>query len=131
MVLHSLTVVLCIVVLGIVISISLNYPSSAVTLIWTVPQVGVSLCWAVAEMITVCARRGHRGIHPGAHVALHLLLWLGLCVAVALNVILLASWLLYYDDYYYSYDYGYYYDDIDSEYLSLIKALVAFLALLM
>ena len=135
LVLHSLTVVFCIIVLGIVIAVSLNYSeSSVVALIWTVPQVSVSLCSAVAEMITVCARRGHRGIHPGAHVALHLLLWIGLSVGLALNVILFVAWLLYYD---YNYDYYSHFDnfyddiDMDSEYLPLMRALVAFIALLM
>ena len=135
LVLHSLTVVFDIVVLGIVIAVSLNYSaSSAVVLIWTVPQVGVSLCWAVAEMITVCVRRGQRGIHPGAHVALHLLLWIGLSVGLALNVILFVAWLLYYDydyDYYSHFDYYYDYLDMDSKYLPLMRALVAFIALLM
>ena len=132
-VLHSLTAVLSIAVIGMLISIAVHYPSEAVALVWTMPQVGVSLCWAAAELITVCARRrhSHRGIHPGAHVALHLLLWLGLCVAVALNAILFAAWMLY-DDYYGYYDYYYYDDDdLDSGYFVVLKALIAFLALLM
>ena len=128
-VLHSLVAVLDVAVVGMLISVAVHYPSEAAALVWTMPQVGVSLCWAAAELITVCARRGRRGIHPGAHVALHLLLWLGLCVAVALNAILFAAWSLY-GDYYDYYDY-YYYDDVDSGYLVVMKALIAFLVLLM
>ncbi|KAJ0165118.1 hypothetical protein CTA2_12320 [Colletotrichum tanaceti] len=31
-----------------------------------------AICWDSAELITICARGGRRGIHPGAHVGVHL-----------------------------------------------------------
>lgn len=131
---HSLVIVFDIVVLGISIALALNVTLGVYLLLWTIPQVGVSLLWSIAELITKCARRDHQGIHPGAHVALHLLLWLGFCASAVLNGFLLASLIIYADhaddNYYYGYyDYDYY--GLGSDYLTLVQALVAFVALLM
>jgi len=43
-----------------------------------VPGASVALAWDCAELITICARPGRRGIHPGAHVGVNLVLWLGI-----------------------------------------------------
>ncbi|KAF9873631.1 hypothetical protein CkaCkLH20_08741 [Colletotrichum karsti] len=45
----------------------------------------VAMIWDVAELITVCARGGKRGIHPGAHVGLHLIFWLIFAAAVGIQ----------------------------------------------
>ncbi|RYP88808.1 hypothetical protein DL769_000235 [Monosporascus sp. CRB-8-3] len=130
---HSFSIIFCIVVLGISIALSLNFYPSPFILLRTIPQAGVALCWSVAELITICARTGQRGIHPGAHVALHLLLWLGFCASLGLNGLSLASMLIYseYSEYYdYDYDYDYYDTYGFSGYLGAIQALVAFLSLL-
>lgn len=128
-----------IVVLGLSIALILKVPITIPILLWTMPQIGVSISWSIVELVTICVRRrsSHRGIHPGAHVAIHLLLWLGLCVSVVLNVWILASWLIYsgyYDDNSYYDDYDYYGDDyygIIAGYIAAVKGLVAFLGLLM
>jgi hypothetical protein len=69
--------------------------------------------WDVAELITICARRSHRGIHPGANVALDLLIWLGAAASVALLGIFLSMAATNYRprgsySYYDSYNYYYY-----------------------
>jgi hypothetical protein len=38
----------------------------------------------IAEVITVCLRRGRRGLHPGFHVAFELVFWLATGVLTAL-----------------------------------------------
>ncbi|KAK1847978.1 hypothetical protein CCHR01_09412 [Colletotrichum chrysophilum] len=61
----------------------------------------VGIIWDTAELITICARGGRRGIHPGAHVGLHLIFWLCFAAAVGLQ-----GTYIYFrdvDDYYYSY----------------------------
>ncbi|KAE9574295.1 hypothetical protein CGMCC3_g9449 [Colletotrichum fructicola] len=61
----------------------------------------VAIIWDTAELITICARGGRRGIHPGAHVGLHLIFWLCFAAAVGLQ-----GTYIYFrdvDDYYYSY----------------------------
>ncbi|KAI5921486.1 hypothetical protein F4810DRAFT_678282 [Camillea tinctor] len=127
-VLISLSMVLCIIVIGISIALAVDPDILIFALIWTVPQAGISLIWSIAELITICARRGHKGIHPGAHVALHLLLWLGFIVGVGLTGYLLAFTTLYdYYDYYSDYSYYGYYSD---KYIELMRALTAFLVLL-
>lgn len=40
--------------------------------------------WDTIEFITLCVRRGRRGIHPGFHVALELIFWLAAAVLTAL-----------------------------------------------
>ncbi len=135
-ILQSFIIIFCIVVISLSISLALNFPVAVLIALWTVPQVVVSLCWSIAELITICARKSHRGIHPGAHVALHLLLWLGFCISLGLTVWIFASVLVYYssfldyDDYYGYSSYGDDYD-ITPGYFTLIEALVAFVALLM
>ncbi|KAI0594525.1 hypothetical protein F4775DRAFT_428331 [Biscogniauxia sp. FL1348] len=124
----SLSMVLCIITIGISIALAVDPDILSFALIWTVPQAGISLIWSIAELITICARTGHKGIHPGAHVALHLLLWLGFLVGVGLTGYLLAFTTLYdYYDYYYDDSYYSYYSD---KYIELMRALIAFLVLL-
>ncbi|KAH9904037.1 hypothetical protein F4778DRAFT_78213 [Xylariomycetidae sp. FL2044] len=133
----SLSIVFSIILLGISIATTAGADLLSYVAVWTAPQAGIAIIWSTAELITICARAGHRGIHPGAHVALHLLLWLGFCVAQGLNGFILASSLAYnayydsYDDYYSDY-YGY--DDYDysysPRYISYLQAVLAFTALL-
>lgn len=122
-----------IIVLGLSISLALKVDLALALLVWTLPQVAVSLIWSIAELITICVRRYHRGIHAGTHVALHLLLWLGFGVSVVLNAFVLASLVIYSnnrdDDMYLGvYDY---YLEVGSGYIAEVQALVAFIALLM
>ncbi|KAI1485584.1 hypothetical protein F5X96DRAFT_321593 [Biscogniauxia mediterranea] len=119
----SVSMVLCIIVIGTSIALAVDPDILSFALIWTVPQASVSLIWSIAELITICARSGHRGIHPGAHVALHLLLWLGFIVGLGLTGYLLTFATLY-GDYY---DYYEYYGN---NYVELMRALTSFLALL-
>ncbi|KAM0806533.1 hypothetical protein AB5N19_06869 [Seiridium cardinale] len=122
---HSLSIVFSIIVLGISIALVVDPDvNQSYQIIWVAPQAGIALIWSIAELITICARRG-RGIHPGAQVALHLLLWLGFLVAVGLT-----SWLVAFAqecDYYCR---EYYYDYNGGQYFSSIQAELAFLALL-
>jgi len=37
----------------------------------------------IAELITIFARSGHRGLHPASHVSVELLIWLGYAAAAA------------------------------------------------
>lgn len=128
-VLYSLSIAFCVIVLGLSIALVVDseyYQSSQI--IWVAPQAGAALIWDIAELITVCARSGKRGIHPGAHVALHLLLWLAFICATGLT-----AWILVYAyecDYYCRY---YSNDDYysSSPYFPIIQAELAFLALLM
>ncbi|ETS72982.1 hypothetical protein PFICI_15374 [Pestalotiopsis fici W106-1] len=123
---YSLSIIFCVIVLGISIALAVD-PSiyQSYQIIWVAPQAGIALCWDVAELITVCVRRSQYGIHPGAHVALHLLLWLGLVVAAGLT-----GWIVAYAS-----ECGYYcqryYDYYSSQYLSIMQAELAFLVLLM
>lgn len=105
-------------------------------LFWTVPVAGLSICWLVAELITVCVRRHRKGIHPGAHVGMHLILWLGFLVCVIFN-----SFTTYYnsvygsydyddDDYYYGYS-SYYNKAARQRYTAMASAVLAFSVLLL
>ncbi|KAI1504510.1 hypothetical protein F5X99DRAFT_371224 [Biscogniauxia marginata] len=129
----SLSMIFCIIVIGVSIALAVDPDVLSFAIIWTIPQAGVSLIWSIAELITICSRAGRRGIHPGAHVALHLLLWMGFIVGVALTGFLLATALLYRSDWSDYYDYYYdddYYDYYSNKYIGLLQALTAFLVLL-
>jgi hypothetical protein len=86
-VLTSLALLFSIIAFGISVgsAVTLQTLLSKAQALWVAPQAIVGLCWCMAELITICAQTGHRGIHPGAHVALHLLLWLEYCVAISLT----------------------------------------------
>jgi hypothetical protein len=136
---ESLALTFAIIALGVSLALALDYFGlMAYAVLWTAPQAGITIIWAIAEFITICARRNHQGIHPGAHVALHLLLWLGYAASLGLNGYFLALaatvsyWYYGYDDYddYYGYSgysnyYGY------TAILPLMQALAAFCALLL
>ncbi|TDZ39263.1 hypothetical protein C8035_v006275 [Colletotrichum spinosum] len=47
----------------------------------------VALIWDIAELVTICARGGRRGIHPGAQVGVHLVLWLAFAAAAGVESI--------------------------------------------
>ncbi|CAI4213219.1 unnamed protein product [Parascedosporium putredinis] len=47
-------------------------------------QIIVSICWNIAEIISILVRRGHRGTHPGACVGMDLLLWIGVLVGISM-----------------------------------------------
>jgi hypothetical protein len=126
-VLLSFSMICCIVVLGISIALVVDPDIQSFEVVWVAPQAGIGLCWSIAELITICARFGHRGIHPGAHVALHLLLWLGFSAAVGLTAYLLSFALE--CDYYCRNNY-YYYNYYSDTYISSEQALLAFLSLL-
>lgn len=77
---------------------SASYPLKVSRLMSTL-QAAVAIIWDTAELITICARGGRRGIHPGAHVGLHLIFWLCFAAAVGLQ-----GTYIYFrdvDDYYY------------------------------
>lgn len=119
--------VCCVVVLGISIALVVDPDIESFEVVWVAPQAGIGLCWSIAELITICARSGHRGIHPGAHVALHLLLWLGFSASVGLTAYLLSIAL---ECDYYCRNYSYYYNYYSDTYVSSQQALLAFLTLL-
>ncbi|KAH8649938.1 hypothetical protein BX600DRAFT_554390 [Xylariales sp. PMI_506] len=125
-VLYVFSLIFSVVVLGVSIGLVVDPAIESIQIIWIAPQACVAICWGVAELITICARSGHRGIHPGAHVALHLLLWIGYSASIGLTAYFLAFALE--CDYYCSY-YDYY-DYYSSNYLGSLQALVAFSALL-
>ncbi|KAI1075603.1 hypothetical protein F5B20DRAFT_559594 [Whalleya microplaca] len=136
-VLTFLSIIFCIIVLGISIALAVNPHILSYIAIWTAPQAGVALIWSIAELITICVRRSHQGIHPSAHVALHLLLGLGFSTGLGLTAYILAFGLAFssddtkyhsYFDYYY--DDKYYYEYYSKMYLKSMEALVAFLGLL-
>jgi uncharacterized membrane protein YhaH (DUF805 family) len=124
---HTLALVFSIVAVGLSASLINYFYYESYIIIWTAPQAVISICWSVAELITVCVRRAHKGIHPGAHVALHLLLWLGFAAACGLNGFFLGYALI--DDYSYYYGYGSRYDSY-STYTGLMQGVVAMCALL-
>ncbi|KAK6836554.1 hypothetical protein PG987_007049 [Apiospora arundinis] len=77
----------------------------SISVVWIAPEAAVAIIWSVAELITICARGGQRGIHPGAHVALHLLFWLAFLIGAGLTAYLVAvnvGYDSYYDSYYYT-----------------------------
>ncbi|KAF7538786.1 hypothetical protein G7054_g2653 [Neopestalotiopsis clavispora] len=126
LVFYSLSIVFCVIVLGTSIALVVDpnlYQSYQI--IWVAPQAGIALCWDIAELIAICVRRGHHGIHPGAHVALHLLLWLGFLVAAGLT-----GWLVAYASEYDSSYQRYYYNYYSRQYLPIMQAELAFLVLL-
>ena len=99
----------------------------------------MSLCWQIAEFITVCVRRNYMGIHPGAHVGVHLILWLALCALIGITGAIVHYDLRDYqdlvdyvndDDYYSSY-YGY--DDLSTvrSFLRMEEAELAIAVLLL
>ncbi|KAI1840526.1 hypothetical protein JX265_013245 [Neoarthrinium moseri] len=124
---YSLSIIFSIIVLGISIALVVNPNIESIVIIWTAPQVGIALCWDIAELITICARNGHRGIHPGAHVALHLLLWLGISAAIGLT----GYWVAFIVECdYYCRRYSRYYSYYSGTYVPSMQALLAFLCLL-
>ncbi|KAI0126223.1 hypothetical protein BJ170DRAFT_634203 [Xylariales sp. AK1849] len=123
----SLSMIFCIVLLGISIALAVDIEIESLQVVWIAPQAGIALCWSIAEVITICTRSGRRGIHPGAHVALHLLLWLGFCAASGLTGYLISIAL---ECDYYCRNYSDYYDPSSSRYVSAMEAILAFLSLL-
>ncbi|ORY62386.1 uncharacterized protein BCR38DRAFT_517907 [Pseudomassariella vexata] len=125
----SFSMMFCLIVLGISIALIVDPNLYSPMVVWIAPQAGIAFCWSVAELMTICARTGHRGIHPGAHVALHLLLWMGFSTSVGLTSYFLAEAVG--CDYYCSH-YSSYYDvpRYSQGYINAMGALVAFLSLL-
>lgn len=144
-VLTSLSIVSCIIVLGISIALAVDPTVQSYIAVWTAPQAGVALLWSVTDLVTSCAQRSksnNRTIHPGAHVAVQLLLWLGFGTGLGLTAHILKFALTFsaLDDpeaypEYYAYYYGRNDNGDDFEYYSnsyvrSMEALVAFLAIL-
>lgn len=127
-VLLSVSIVFCIILIGISIALVVDPKVLSLQVVWIAPEAAVAIIWSVAELITICARGGHRGIHPGAHVALHLLLWLAFLVAAGLTAYLVAI-NIGYDSYYDSYYYTRYFNL--RFYIRSLQAELAFLILLM
>ncbi|KAI8623651.1 hypothetical protein F5Y19DRAFT_492044 [Xylariaceae sp. FL1651] len=122
---HALSIVFSIIVIGLSVALAVDVFNAHI-FAFTVPQTGVAILFGAAELITTCVRTKHRGIHPGVHVAFHLVLWLGFVVGTGL-----ASLTLDHDlninNIYHDFDYRYYFS---ADFLSLIKATIVFLALL-
>ncbi|KAK6858381.1 hypothetical protein PG995_006080 [Apiospora arundinis] len=101
----SVSVVFCIILIGISIALAVDPKVLSLQVVWIAPEAAVAIIWSVAELITICARGGQRGIHPGAHVALHLLFWLAFLIGAGLTAYLVAvnvGYDSYYDSYYYT-----------------------------
>lgn len=126
--LHAISIVFCLVLIGISVALAVNPRVFSIQVVWVAPEAAAAIFWSVAELITVCVRKGRRGIHPGAHVALHLLFWLAFAVAAGLTAYVVA---LYVEEqsYYSSYRYNRY--SSLSFYLRSLQAELAFLILLM
>lgn len=144
--LTSLSMVSCVIVLGIAIALAVDPALQSYIPVWTAPQAGVALLWSALELITAYVPTptgsNRRTIHPAALVAVHLLLWLGFAVGVGLTAYVLQYGLVFVgpdDRDAYPDVYDYYYDDKDGDdydyysnfYIHSMEALVAFLALLM
>lgn len=145
LVLTSLSIISCIIVLGISIALAVDPTVQSYIAVWTAPQAGAALLWSATDLVTSCAQRpksNRRTIHPGAHVAVQLLLWLGFGAGLGLTAHILKFALAFsaLDDpvaypEYYAYYYGRSDNGDDFEYYSdsyvhSMEALVAFLAFL-
>lgn len=127
--LHAISIVFCLILIGISAALAANPRVLSFQIVWVAPEAAAALLWSAAELITVCVRKGQRrGIHPGAHVALHLLFWLAFLAAAGLTAYVVA---VYVDEqsYYSSYRYSRYASL--GFYLRSMQAELAFLILLM
>ncbi|KAK7911903.1 hypothetical protein PG985_014384 [Apiospora marii] len=127
--LHAISIVFCIILIGISIALAVNPRVLSLQVVWIAPEAAAAIIWSVAELITVCVRKGqHRGIHPGAHVGLHLIFWLAFLVGAGLTAYIVA---VYVEEqtYYSSYRYNRYASL--SFYLRSLQAELAFLILLL
>ncbi|KAK4110132.1 hypothetical protein N656DRAFT_770511 [Canariomyces notabilis] len=113
--LRVLQFVISIAIVGLVASLASTGLYAFFNLIIIIPQAGVSIIWAVSEIICIWARGGHRGIHPGACVAVDLLLWLALVGGTA-GLTLLGLLTTVADAVVDSYQSGSYYSDYDDDY---------------
>ncbi|KAK3349660.1 hypothetical protein B0T25DRAFT_247531 [Lasiosphaeria hispida] len=117
--LRSVSLMLCIIVLGISGTISFAiYARGAFLFGIAAPSLMLAACWDVAEGIAILARDGHRGIHPGANVGMDLVIWLAFAVTEFFLFLSglendPASFVRYYDDNNYSYTTGSY--DIETD----------------
>ncbi|OTB01674.1 hypothetical protein M426DRAFT_323301 [Hypoxylon sp. CI-4A] len=133
----SLSIISCVIVLGISITLAVDPAIQSYIVVWTAPQAVAALTWSAAELIITFTSR--RGIHPGAHSVVHSILWLAFGAGIGLTTYILAFAIAFtapenrgaypeYYSYYYSQDSGYEY--YSKRYIRLMEALVAFLALL-
>lgn len=119
----ALSMISCTVILGISIALAANPNVESILIIWMAPQSAVGLCSSTADLVTMFGRSQKDLIRPEAHLALQLFLWLGFCAAAGLTGYLL-SFALQCD--YYCLNYSYYYSFYSAQYVSAMKALLAF-----
>ncbi|KAK7964085.1 negative acting factor protein [Apiospora saccharicola] len=125
--LHAISIVFCLILIGISVALAVTPRFLSFQVVWIAPEAAAAIFWSVAELITICVRKGHRGIHPGAHVGLHLIFWLAFLLGAGLTAYTVA---VYVDEasYYSSYRYSRY--SSLSTYLRSLEAELAFLLLL-
>ncbi|KAK8063574.1 hypothetical protein PG996_008226 [Apiospora saccharicola] len=126
--LHAISIVFCLILIGVSVALAVTPRFLSFQVVWIAPEAAAAIFWSVAELITICVRKGHRGIHPGAHVGLHLIFWLAFLLGAGLTAYTVA---VYVDEasYYSSYRYSRY--SSLSTYLRSLEAELAFLLLLM
>ncbi|KAH8909054.1 hypothetical protein BR93DRAFT_977141 [Coniochaeta sp. PMI_546] len=93
-ILRVFSILLCCGAIGLEVPTALKYKEEAdrlqleyntiVDIAITVGPPLVITLWDIIEFITLCVRRGRRGVHPGFHVALELIFWLAAAVLTAL-----------------------------------------------